>query len=458
MVSENPAHAHRWRIMAARKSIIAELALLAVLMPEALLLARPALAEVLLPLLTLVPVLCGVRYGFVAGSAAALLLMLVLLQLAHFPPEALHAFPKLQAAVYLLCGSLAGQFHDYWARTLCELRAQAARDRLRLAQFTGTFHVLKASHAQLERRLAGSRTSLRSALQRLKDQMTRAPAGPREPLGGLGAALLELLAESCHLHSGTAYEVGANGLIAAEPAASFGQVTPLSPFHPMLREALGTGSVVSVRANDSGVEQILAVVPLVDSLGHIHGVISVNQMAFIAIHQHTLDLMAVIARHAGDMLASRARLAADAGSNEALLCRLRRSMADAHLHRLPLAVVGFRILEGSARGELVGHCLDVHRGIDQSWLGQDRLGQPVVVVLMPMPDEDAAHRHVQRLRTHVAQQCGATVASAGIEAFVIMLEDDRSAEDALADILHACDAVFPPAPTPAGAGLQESTS
>jgi hypothetical protein len=141
MVSENPAHAHRWRIMAARKSIIAELALLAVLMPEALLLARPALAEVLLPLLTLVPVLCGVRYGFVAGSAAALLLMLVLLQLAHFPPEALHAFPKLQAAVYLLCGSLAGQFHDYWGRTLCDLRAQAARDRLRLAQFTGRFHV-----------------------------------------------------------------------------------------------------------------------------------------------------------------------------------------------------------------------------------------------------------------------------------------------------------------------------
>jgi hypothetical protein len=87
MVSENPAHAHRWRIMAVRKSIIAELALLAVLIPEALLLARPALAEVLLPLLTLVPVLCGVRYGFVAGSAAALLLMLVLLQLAHFPPR-----------------------------------------------------------------------------------------------------------------------------------------------------------------------------------------------------------------------------------------------------------------------------------------------------------------------------------------------------------------------------------
>lgn len=455
---QSKIHRASWRIVITRPGVVTELVVMALLVPGALLLALPRLADVVIPLSTLVPVLFGLRYGFAAGSAAALLLMLVVLHHFHLPPQALSAFPKLQAAIYLLCGSLSGQFRDHWTRTMDDLRARASLDQLRLAQFTSTFHVLKASHAQLERRLAGNRTSLRAALQQLKARLGTQPADVGQPLAGLGAPLLELLAESCHLHSGTAYEVNANGLIAPAPAASFGKATALSPFHPMLREALGSGNVVSVRANDSGVEKILAVVPLVDSLGKIHGVISVNQMAFIAIQQHTLDLMAIIARHAGDILALHTSGAADAGSNEALLPRLRRSMADARLYRLPLAVVGFRILETIDPGALVAQCLEMHRGIDQSWLGQDRQGHAVVVVLMPMPDADAAQRHVQRLRDHVAQQRGNAVATTGIDSFVIMLEDACSAEEALPGILQACDIGFSPGRTPAGAGLQESTS
>lgn len=453
-----PLAAPPWRSAMARHVVAIELVVLAVLIPGALLLARPHLAGVFIALLTLVPVLFGLRYGFGAGSAAALLLTLVLLHHFHLQPQGLATFPKLQAAMYLLCGSLTGQFRDYWIRMMNDACARASLDRLRLAQFTSTFHVLKASHAQLERRLGANRTSLRAALQQLKTRLAAKPADPAQPLAGLGAPLLELLAECCHLHSGTAYEVNVNGLIAPTAAASFGKATPLSPFHPMLREALSTGNVVSVRANDSGVEKILAVVPLVDSLGHVHGVISINQMAFIAIQQATLDLMAIIARHAGDILAAHGAASADAGSSEALLQRLRRSMADARLHRLPLAVVGFRIVDAASQNALVAQCSDVQRGVDQSWLGRDRQERAIVVVLMPMPDTDAAQRYVQRVRDHVAQQHGSAVAATGIESFVIMLEDACSAEEALPDVLQACDIGCSPGNTPTSTGLHEGIS
>jgi hypothetical protein len=350
----------------------------------------------------------------------------------------------LQAILYLLAGSLAALFQDHWSRSLNDARTQAGQDRLRLAQFTTTFHLLQASHAQLERQLAGSRTSLRTSMQRLKGHLATSPADAAQPLGGIGAWLLELLAESCNLHAASAYAINDNGLIAPAPAASLGAVTDLSPFNPLLREALSSGRVVSIRANDTGVEQVIAVVPLVDTRGQLHGVISINQMSFIAIQQRTFDLMAIIARQAGDILSGHTRLLADADDGEALLVCLRRSIANALLQKMPLAVVAVKIIEPLMEAQLVAQCIELHRGIDQSWLCHDRLNLPVIVMLMPMPNEQAARSQVQRLREHVRTLHGNQVAAEGLQSFVLMLNGERSTEDALATILFACDIHAPP--------------
>jgi hypothetical protein len=257
------------------------------------------------------------------------------------------------------------------------------------------------------------------------------------------------LAESCNLHAASAYAINDNGLIAPAPAASLGAVIDLSPFNPLLREALSSGRVVSIRANDTGVEQVIAVVPLVDSRGQIHGVISINQMSFIAIQQRTFDLMAIIARQAGDILSGHTRLLADADDGEALLVCLRRSIANALLQKMPLAVVAVKIIEPLMEAQLVAQCIELHRGIDQSWLCHDRLNLPVIVMLMPMPNEQAARSQVQRLREHVRTLHGNQVAAEGLQSFVLMLNGERSTEDALATILFACDIHAPPRNAPA---------
>lgn len=433
------------------RNAAAETAVLAFVIPEALLLARPQLAGVLLALMPLIPILLGLRYGFVASTAASLLLTLVMFQFYYFPPHVLKDFPELQALVYLLAGSIAAQFHDYWNRLLDDARASAAQDRLRLTQFTSTFHLLQASHNLLERQLLGNRTSLRTSLQRLKGHLAMSPPDATAPLGGIGAWLLELFAETGNLHAAAAYVINDHRLIAQAPAASYGITTALSPSNPLLREALNSGSVVSLRANDTDVDHVIAVIPLVDSQGRIHGVVSINHMAFFAIRQATFDLMAIIARQVGDILSSHANLLADANDSQVLLDYLRRGIATARLHSLPLAVVGVTIIEPLMQKQLITQCLGVHRAIDQSWLCHDRLDRPVIVMLMPMPTEAAARNKVQRLRDHVAEVCGSEAAAEGMQNFVMMLDGERSAEDALEIMLHACDIDTPLSPMSAHA-------
>ncbi|MGH8854145.1 MAG: PelD GGDEF domain-containing protein [Telluria sp.] len=449
----------RWIPARARDIATLEVLTLGLIIPATLLqFLNPRLAVALVPMLTFIPVLLGGRYGFFAGLVSALLLAAVMFEAFYFQPQTLNHFPKLQAVVYLLAGSIAGQFRDHWAARLDGMQSSANLDRIRLAQFTSTFHLLKASHAQLERHLAGNTTSVRTSIQWLKSHLPTSPAEAGQPLGGIGKPLLELLAETCNLHAAAVYAISERGMIAPAPAAVIGAATHLSPFNPLLREALCTGNVVSIRANDTGVEQLVAIVPLIDSLGHIHGVVSVNQMLFVSIHQRTFDLMAIIARQIGDILASRIGTLTDASNNQALLNCLERCLANARLNRMPLAVVASKVVDSTKANQLVAHCLDVHRGIDQSWLCHDHLGQPVIVVLLPMADESAARSQVERVREHVAKQHGSVVASEGIKSFVLMANGDRRADEVLAMILLTCDIQLPISQSLTGASFKEVRS
>ena len=440
MISNDTEHySRRWTSDRARLGTCAELAALAVIIPEALILLDPRLAGVVVPLLTLVPVLFGLRYGFSAGAIAALLLAVVFFQLYYYAPHALEQYPKVNAAVNLLAGCIAGQCHDHWKDSLAGARQQAAIDQLRLSQFTNTFHVLKASHARLERQLSGNRTSLRCALQRLTPHLAANTHSSCRPSEGFADALLELLAETCHLHAGAVYEINDKGLLVPGALASFGSVPPLSPFNPLLRQALDSASVVGISANDAHIDHIIAVVPLVDSLGRIHGVVTVNQMAFIAIDQHTFDLAAILARRVGDMLAGRAGLFASMADGQALMLRFRQSAELALAQQAELALVSIRIASPVHANEAIARFLQLHRGIDQPWMGHDRRGYPVFVMFLPVPDESAARNVAQRLRMQLQEQVTGSAAAEAPQGVVRMLDAKLSAEDVLALALMVCD-------------------
>lgn len=438
MMLDDTVHGHaRWTGETARYRTGFELAVLAVILPEALMLLFPRQADHVVPLMTLVPILFGLRYGYTAGVTAAILLGLVFFQLAHFAPQPLAQFPQAQVAASLIASFIAGQFHDHWTRRLRDTCEVAALDRRRLAQFTSTFHVLKASHANLERQLVSNRTSLRSALQCLALRLAKPDAQPCRPLEDVGASLLEVLAESAHLHAGSVYAINEHGMLAPAPVASFGAAAPLSPFNPLLRQALDSASAVSIRANDTSIDRIIAVVPLADSCGFIHGVVSINQLPFVAIEQHTFDLMSIVARHVADLLSGHLALFGSMADCRALQARFRQGATIALAQKMALALVVLRIADPAQGKDQLARCLQAQRGIDQPWVCQDRCGQSVVALFLPIPDEAVALAVAQRM--HAQLQVPPTAGGNNVHSVVRMLDAHTSPDEALALALEVCD-------------------
>jgi len=390
-----------------------------------------------LPLLVFFPLLLGLRYGFLAGSVGAALTAAAVAWMNYLNPAAVGDYPKAQAVALLMAGMAAGEARDLWNARMRQLDYICRYHQTRLQQFTGAYQALQVSHAQLERRMVGGVTSLRTALERLRLREPAAGADPQAPLGGLGDWLLEIMADAGNLHTAAVYALNDRGVLRLPAVAMIGQAAELSPFNPLLRETLRTGALTSVHAGNEAVhEPVIAVVPLVDATGHIHGVVSISDMPFLNIHQETFELLGVLGRHIGDILARRTRPAEELLGFHALRYSLQRNLLDVKKHGLPAALLACKIVDAARSDALVAHCCHDSRGLDQSWIARNRKGQPVVVKILPMTDEAGVKRFLARLESGPP---GAGGAKGGIITYLWMLDKNRTAGDLLSEIAAACD-------------------
>ncbi len=362
----------------------------------------------------------------------------MLFAFSYFQSTILPEFPKSPAIIFLIAGSIAGQFRDYWASHLRRLHALSNYHQKRLAQFSSSFHLLELSHAQLERQLAGTTISLRTSLQRLKQQLQTREVNRECPLGGIGAWLLDFLAEVGNLHVAAIYAIDEHGKLAAAPVSVLGEAKELPPTHPLLLEALSTGAVTSIHAHDLDSGTVIAIVPLVDSHRHVHGIVSINAMPFIAIHQRTFDVLGIIARQMGDILTSHNPAQPGALPKETLQGSLQRALQIAQHDGLPVAVIACKIVEPIKSEHIIKLCLEVIRGVDQSWLWHDRLGHPLIINILPMADEAAAQSQIQRLRQRIIEQCG-RVTAADFQSNVWAVKPNQDVDALLEIICSTCD-------------------
>jgi hypothetical protein len=376
----------------------AEMLTLALLLPTLMvLLASPHVAGQLFPALILIPVLFGVRYGFLMGLSGALLLGVWTLAMHLLDPQ-LSPLSKVQFGVALVAGCMAGHFRDQWSRTLRDVGVDALRHQTRLARFTSSFHLLQASHAQLENQLAGSPTSLRAALQDLKAHFPSSDAGRNVTITGIAPRVLELIAQCGNVHSAALHLVRQGDIVDPVAVAAIGAPSPLSPHDPLVRSALENGAAASIDAAPSQRSGLIAVIPLIDSVGHLHAVIAIHQMAFFAVHWRTFDLLGIVAQQVGDMLSERLDALANADSAEAKRACIERALNHARQERLQLAVVVLRLGALTEPGATIARCMAVSRSIDQAWQGVDASGAAVVVKLLPVPDEQSVGAVMQRLK------------------------------------------------------------
>lgn len=418
--------------------IVFEVLVIGGLIPAALVaVASGALLQALLPMLYLAPLVLGLRYGYLAGAGAAVLTSMALAAALHYNPAALAAFSKTHFVALILVGMVSGQACEIWASRTRRLSQLGRYHQTRLEQFTAAYHLLKVSHSQLEQRVAGGALNLRTALERLRQQEPLLDATHHEPLGGIAEQLLEILVEQGSLYTAAVYEINDRGLLQVPAVAKAGIAPELSVFNPLLRETLRTGMLTSVQAGqEAEQEHVIAIVPLVDSAGHIYGVVSIHDMPFLNVNQDTFGLLGVLGKHIGDILSRVTRPMDETRGAGTLREGLQHHLVDASKHGLPSALLACKVVDAARRELLVAHCSQSGRGLDQSWISSDRWGHPVVLKLLPLTDEFGATTLKRRIQKE--RLAGEPVRD-GIVTYLWPLDGNRKADELLKEVCETCD-------------------
>ncbi len=340
------------------------------------------------------PLLAGLRYGFAAGFASALLVLATLGVMVNRGWQPVNEFPLAWATGVVVVAMVCGEFRDAWQRRLIKLAGANQYRGERLEEFTRSYHLLRVSHDRLEQALAGSGLSLREALTRLtavlQNNATLTSASAQK--------VLELASSYGALQQAAIYPVDGNGRWQSDALAQWGQMPTLQQTDPLLSHALQRAELVAVQTESASLERVqqsplLAAVPLVDSTGRVHAVLAIAAMPFFAFHQATLTVLAVLCAHAADALSG----AGAPGSEQNFARQIARALADAERFRLPATLVTVDIRQTGAESWL-SVARRERRALD---LWRERGNE--LVILMPLTTAEDAQGWQQRLQAALPQ-------------------------------------------------------
>ena len=256
--------------------------------------------------LALVPGFVGLKHGLLPGAVAALAWGLTTLL-----ADAGAGFVPVYAMLPVGAAALsAGQARDHFRRSRRELRRLAEEQKIQLEQLYRNYNVLRASHAQLQERLAAESWSLDGAVREAELQIAE-----RDPAGA-AACLLDLLATQARVGAASVY-LSSNGELPVFPTARLGAPTKVNASHPMLRAAFQRGSLIAVdrnHADQDDTQDVLIAVPLLRSDGRIAGVVAIHELPFVAFHDVHFTLLSALVTRLADQLAARAEATSTAST------------------------------------------------------------------------------------------------------------------------------------------------
>lgn len=398
------------------------------------------------PWAILAPLLAGLRYGFAHGLGSAVLLLCGLVPVWRLQLVPMPSFPAEAAVGLLSVGMLAGEFADLWRRRFERLSALCDYQGGRLSAFTRGYHLLKVSHDALEQRVAGTTQNLREALTTLRHELLEGRGDPVQPLAHHGPRILQLFASYGWVQVAALLPVR-DGQAVEAAAGELGQPGPVSASDPLLVEALRRGQLASVEATSGAAEagsQLLAAIPIVDVKQRTWAVVAVREMLFVAFQGDNLKLLAVLAGHIGDILASAACVAKghEPGS-EAFEHRLHRALLDLKDHGVPACLVSFRFEDSQQAQAHADFVLHHRRGLDQVLRLRDGQGRPVLLVLLNLTDAGGLQGYLRRLDLGLSQQFGLSASALHIHAQGQPLERGHSAPDLLSALVEQLGAKPP---------------
>jgi polysaccharide biosynthesis protein PelD len=358
------------------------------------------------PWLVFASLLPALRYGFAYGFFSALVLNGYLGIAARFHVMGVMHFPLQVSAGILLSAMLAGEFIDLWTKRNDQQRIVNSYQRMRLEEFTRSYHLLKVSHDRMEHRLAAGTVSLREALMGLRRHIIH--EGGRQALSEEnGDFILKLVADYVAVRVAGIFRVDPTGDLLKDAVATLGRLR-VDPLHDMVRQAMTQGCLVSIRdvmeRKASTQNSPLVAVPLMDVNGRIHGMIVIEDMLFLSMQEENLRLLAVIGGHIGDMLSLAAVEGADADSAH-FIRETRRAIQNRREHGLPAMLVRMTLPPGESGREIEMLLRRQRRGLDSVWVPTGG-SRRTLLLLMPLTGQLEYEGYHKRIDEILRQQFG----------------------------------------------------
>ncbi|MFT5894040.1 MAG: hypothetical protein ACI8VW_000907 [bacterium] len=337
------------------------------------------------------------RYGSGWGVSCAIATGLFL----QIPAEAYASLAAQHGTLALgtvVISMLVGDASSTWRRRSRNSEAENEYLRHRLKEFSTDYHVLKVSHGLLEEYMAGQRLSLREALQQLKPVLTSNKQGMEA-----GGELMAIFSHFCSIQVAGLYALDDDGKIDNTPAAIHGDMIELPIFDTLLRTALAQKEMVSIKleslAENHHQSSLLAVVPLVDTNGHIHGVLAIKDMHFMAFQQENLNLLALLGFYVGNQL-TRSRGEALSRADW-FLAELDTVIRFAQSHDTESSLLALKFWNIEEASEAAVYVSESIRSLDASWIVTDKDGASVLCLLLPLMSETQCIAFVHRMNRQV---------------------------------------------------------
>ena len=368
--------------------------------------ADPLFVHTGFPWLIFAGLLPALRYGFAYGFFGALAINGCLGAAAHFHILSVERFPLQYGIGVLLSAMVAGEFTDLWTKRNNQQHIINDYQRMRLEEFTRSYHLLKVSHDRMEHRLAAGTVSLREALMGLRRRLMQSK-GCEALNPESGNYILQLFSDYVAVRVAGVYRVDPSGALLPDPVAALGRPR-YGVQDEIVRFALREGCLMSIRdvldQPPDAHTGPLAAVPIIDVNRQVHGMVVIEDMLFLSMQEENLRLLAVIGGHIGDMLSLATIRGADADSAN-FMRETQRAILNLQHHGLPAMLVRMDLPEGELGREIEKLLRRQRRGLDCLWTSEGP-SRRTLLLLMPLTGPAEYEGYSKRLEEILKEHFG----------------------------------------------------
>lgn len=377
------------------------------------------------PWIWFAPVLLALAYGFIPGIISVMILAI------FFDHQAsIQHLATATERLYLLGGFLltilCAEFQSLWRHRIRRAQTYSEYASDSIHSLSKAYYQAVLSHDKLERYLINKPTTLRGAFQDLSKLMDQF-APKFDP--SVASQFIHLLSYYCSIDEGAIY-MGNEKNINTKPIAYLGKEKDLDIQDPLIKQALQESSMLYYDVHslkESEKSQYLLATPIQSSDGEFIGIMTAQDIPFVAYNYETFQVLAVLLGYFADTMKDTRRsyqlrqqfpqLPIKFASEVIKL----QQIGNKTKVNSTLMAVYFSPLDN--RDLILEEYLSAQRGNDYLW--QTTVGHiKVVFLLMPFTDHTGVSGYVERMKNWFKQKQGMILGQDHVTYNYYLLKED----------------------------------